>query len=128
MVSVTEAADIIFSNLHNPVLANVNLREAVNNVLAESIKADRDFPPFDRVSMDGIAVQFEKWKGGQREFPIEFTKAAGDSQRRMENPGSCVEVMTGAALPENTDTVIRYEDLEIKDRVASVLIDATEQG
>ena len=126
MVSVTEAADIIFSHCYHPKAESVSIRECVNRVLGETIKADRDFPPFDRVSMDGIAIQVQRWKSGQRDFPVEFTKAAGDPQKKLEHHTSCVEVMTGAVLPDNTDTVIRYEDVEIKDRIAKVLAETVE--
>lgn len=39
----------------------------------------------------------------------------------MNDPGHCIEVMTGAIMPENSDTVIRYEDLEIEKGTARVL-------
>ncbi|HEX6225315.1 MAG TPA: molybdopterin molybdotransferase MoeA [Chryseolinea sp.] len=121
MVSVSEASDIIFSNLLKPGIETVPLQRAFNRVLGEKISADRDFPPFDRVSMDGVAIQFEVLKNGQNEFPVEFIHAAGSPQKKLQRKNNCVEVMTGAILPEGTDTVIRYEDLEIKDNVARVL-------
>lgn len=128
MVSVAEAADIIFSNLYKASVESVSLQESVNRVLGEKVTADRDFPPFDRVSMDGIAIQFEEFKNGRKEFPIEFTQAAGDPQKRLGNPHRCVEVMTGAVLPNDTDAVIRYEDLEITNGRASILTDNIDWG
>src|SRR5688500_3416974 len=104
MVSVTEAEDIIFSKLIDPTIESVPLETSVNRVLAESVYADRDFPPFDRVSMDGIAIQFDEFTAGRREFPIEFTQAAGDVIKRLHASGNCAEVMTGAVVPDNTDT------------------------
>ena len=126
MVSVTEASDIIFSNLYKPGVETVPLQATINRVLGEKISADRDFPPFDRVSMDGIAIQFQKLKNGQRDFQIEFTQAAGDPTKKLQSPDNCVEVMTGAVLPEATDTVIRYEDMEIRDNRAHILSDTIE--
>ena len=128
MVSVTEAADIIFSNLYNPSVEGVRLQHSANRVLAEIIKADRDFPGFDRVSMDGIAIQYQSWKAGKKEFPVEFVQAAGSPQSRLASPLNCVEVMTGAVLPGNTDTVIKYEDLEIGNNRARVLNESVESG
>jgi molybdopterin molybdotransferase len=121
MVSVREASDIIFSNLYKPRIEIAPLQGSVNRVLGEKIIADRDFPPFDRVAMDGIAIQFQKFKSGQKDFPVEFTQAAGHPLKELQNPTNCVEVMTGAVLPQGTDTVVRYEDLEIKDNVAHVV-------
>ena len=126
MVSVTEASDIIFSNLYKPGVETVPLQATINRVLGEKISADRDFPPFDRVSMDGIAIQFQKLRNGQRDFQVEFTQAAGDPTRKLQSPDNCVEVMTGAVLPEATDTVIRYEDLEIRENKARILSDTIE--
>jgi molybdopterin molybdotransferase len=128
MVSVTEAADIIFSNLYNPRVENVPLQKCVNRVLGESITADRDFPPFDRVSMDGIAIQYEVWKSGKKEFPVEFLHAAGDPRSQLTSPVNCAEVMTGAVLPGNTDTVVKYEDLEMNSNLARIQTTTVEQG
>src|SRR5688572_4494515 len=128
MVSVTEAEDIIFSKLVSPIIESVSLETSVNRVLAEAVSADRDFPPFDRVSMDGISIRFQEFKIGQREFPIEFIQAAGDLIKTIRTAGNCAEVMKGAILPNNTDTVIRYEDLEVKENSARILTDAITDG
>jgi molybdopterin molybdotransferase len=128
MISVEEAAGIIFSNLYKPTTEVVALREAHYRVLAESVVADRDFPPFDRISMDGIAIQFDAWKNGRKEFQVEGTHAAGDPQKKLHSSAACIEVMTGAMLPDGTDTVIRYEDMEIKSALARVAAPLVEHG
>jgi molybdopterin molybdotransferase len=128
MVTVAEAADIIFSNLHKPRVENISWRQSVNRVLAEIITADRAFPPFDRVSMDGIAINYQALLAGKKEFPVEFIQPAGNPRSKLMSNMSCAEVMTGAILPENTDTVIRYEDLEIKKNVAHLINDKIEIG
>lgn len=98
--------------------------DSIGHYLAEDLIADRDFPPFDRVTMDGIAINHKAFAGGQREFPIQEVAPAGTPMKTMKDPGHCIEVMTGAIMPENTDTVIRYEDLEIQDGTARVLIES----
>jgi molybdopterin molybdotransferase len=127
-VTVTEAADIIFSNLYYPRVEKIPLQQSVNRVLAETIRADRSFPPFDRVSMDGIAIDHKAFKSGIRNFPIEFVQAAGSPKAALNLETACVEVMTGAILPGNTDAVIKYEDLEIRDKVAHVMNDNVDVG
>ena len=127
-MTVTEAADIIFSNLHKPGIEKIPLQQSVNRVLAEVIKADRDFPPFDRVSMDGIAIKSQALAEGIKTFPVEFVQAAGSPQSNLVSGMNCVEVMTGAILPENSDTVIKYEDLEIKDNIAHLVNDKVDAG
>lgn len=98
--------------------------DCIGHYLAEDLIADRDFPPFDRVTMDGIAINHAAFASGQRAFPIQEIAPAGTPRKTMRNPGDCIEVMTGAIMPENTDTVIRYEDLEISDGAARVLLDS----
>jgi len=128
MVSVEEAESIILGNLFKPELITVDIEKAAGHVLAESVEADRDFPPFNRVAMDGIAIQFAAFKRGKRTFLLEGIHAAGMPPPELQNKDNAIEVMTGAILPEGTDTVIRYEDLNIENKTASFLIDNAEPG
>jgi len=123
MVTVGEATNIISNHLFKPVPTRVSVEASAGSVLAETIVADRDFPPFDRVSMDGIAIAHGQWTAGRRAFPIEGIQAAGQDRKKLSNPAHCIEVMTGAILPAGCDTVIRYEDLEIVDGKATIRID-----
>ncbi|RFS17422.1 molybdopterin molybdotransferase MoeA [Emticicia sp. C21] len=120
MTTVEQAEEIILNNKINIATEKLAIAEVLGRVLAEDLKADRDFPPFDRVSMDGIAVAYAQIKKGQTSFSIAQTAAAGKPQTILDNPEHCVEVMTGTMLPVGTDTVIRYEDISIKDRVATI--------
>jgi molybdopterin molybdotransferase len=128
MISVQEASALILSHLYRSGIQQVPLQEAVGMVLAEAISADRDFPPFDRVTMDGIAIGFEAWQKGKRTFLIEGTQAAGEPQKELSDPGNAIEVMTGAMLPRGTDTVIRYEDLKIASQQATIAVDELTRG
>lgn len=128
MTTVEQAEEIILSNKINIAVEQVTIAEALGRILAEDLKADRDFPPFDRVSMDGIAVKYAQIEKDQTSFPIAQTAAAGKPQVTLDNPEHCIEVMTGAMLPMGTDTVIRYEDINIKDRVATIEILPNKSG
>ena len=90
----------------------VPLAKAGGRVLRQAIVADRDQPPFDRVAMDGIALDFQAYASGKRNFPVSHFAPAGTAPLPLASPLHCVEVMTGAPLPPGTTTVIRYEDLE----------------
>jgi len=83
-------------------------------VLAQSVRAERDQPPFDRVTMDGIAIASEDWRAGQRRFRIAGTQAAGQRPQPLA-PGTCLEVMTGAVLPPGGDCVIPVERITTAD-------------
>jgi molybdopterin molybdotransferase len=128
MVSVTEASSIIQNNLWKGGAEQVELLDSLNRILAEDMLADRDFPPYNRVTMDGIAIAFEDYLKGNRVFKIEGTQAAGMSQGKLRASNSCLEVMTGAILPEGCDTIIRYEDLKIENGVAEVTARSLKKG
>ncbi len=100
-----------------------NLEECIGAYLAEDLIADRDFPPFDRVTMDGIAIVYDTFKNGKRTFSIESVAAAGTPQLTLKDTQNCIEVMTGAIMPIGVDTVIRYEDLELKEDSATINLD-----
>ena len=85
--------------------------------------ADRDFPPYDRVTMDGIGISYKQFEGGQRVFEVAGVAAAGSVKNTLFNQSTCLEVMTGSILPAGVDTVIRYEDLKIDSGKATVLLD-----
>ncbi len=128
MISVSEAMAIILSHSVETGVEEVSIQEASGRVLKETIRADRDFPPFNRVSMDGIAIAYQEWQKGERSFIIEGIQAAGQQQKQLSNPSACIEVMTGAMLPLGTDTVIPYEHLETKDGKARIITEKIEQG
>lgn len=128
MVNVQEATDIIFSNPGIRRTETIHFHNSIGRVLAEKVLADRDFPPFDRVAMDGIAIAFDEWKAGRHEFDVEEIQAAGSSQKALRDIANCIEVMTGAVLPEGTDTVVRYEDVSILNNKATVLSKNMERG
>lgn len=121
MISVKEAEKIVFSHPFKPDHEIIPLQESVDRYLDETVYADRDFPPFHRVTMDGIAVSFQSYADGRRDFVIEDIQPAGVPRKRLSDSTNCMEVMTGAAVPDGADLVIRYEDLEINDGKALVL-------
>jgi molybdopterin molybdotransferase len=120
MVSVAEAEKIILKNLFIPKTERVSIEYANGKVLAEGVKSDRDLPPFDRATMDGIAISFEGIKNKQTEFPIEGVQAAGQIQQFLVDKKKCFEIMTGAPLPVGTDSVIPYENILIESRIAKL--------
>ena len=127
MISVEKALEIII-NSGQDFGAEISVEEipflkSSGRILKESIFADRDFPPFNRVTMDGIAIDVTSFQNGQRSYKIEGIQPAGSEQISLKNPENCIEVMTGAVSPTNTSAVVRYEDLEIKNGSAVILID-----
>jgi molybdopterin molybdotransferase len=122
MLSPAEATARVLATARPLPPETVALAHAAGCILAETLTADRDFPPFNRVAMDGIAVSFAAWAGGQSEFDSAHTQYAGEPARPLPSPQQAVEVMTGAVLPAGADVVVRYEDLLLHDNRARIQI------
>lgn len=119
MISVELAWQLVAKEFVSITFEEVSLEDSLGRILAEDILADRDGPPFDRVTMDGIAI-FSKKLETQRDFNLEQIAKAGEPQKQLMNPDNAIEVMTGAPLPLGCDTIIRYEDLVINNNIAHV--------
>lgn len=124
MISVKEALQTILDSAQDFGVEETPFIKSVGRILKENIVADRDFPPFNRVSMDGIAIDFSQFETGQRTFKIKGIQAAGSKQISLQNSENCIEVMTGAILPNNCNTVIRYEDVIIENGTATINVNA----
>jgi molybdopterin molybdotransferase len=89
------------------------LDEALDRVLAEAIVADRDQPPFDRVTRDGFAVRAADVAGASPDQAVVLTVIGEAPPGRAlafgVGPQQCVEIMTGAALPSGADAVVMVE-------------------
>lgn len=112
LTDYTKALEITCTQTFDWGEEKVSLSGAGNRILAEPLLTDRPQPPYDRVTMDGIAIDHAAYAKGQREFPIAGIVAAGAVPLSLKGPGHCLEVMTGAVCPPGTTTIIRYEDLE----------------
>src|ERR1700744_1490765 len=128
MTTVEQAEKLIQSQMRDFGVESVPFELSLGHVLAEDIIADRDLPPFNRVTMDGIAVSYKSIEKGIKSFKIKATQAAGEQAIDINLPDECIEIMTGAALPESVDTIIRYEDIDIKNGVATLLISDINKG
>lgn len=115
MITSTKALKIILNSSADFGTELIPFIESTGRILKENVVADRDLPPFDRVSMDGIAIDISAFNKGQRQFKIEGVQAAGSPQLSLQNTENCIEAMTGAMLPKNTNAVIQYELTETKD-------------
>lgn len=120
MITVAEAEAIVLSQKKEFGIEEIPFTNSLRRVLAAPVLADRDFPPYHRVTMDGIAIRYAAFKSGRRTFTIAATQAAGEVPKEIVTDDQCIEIMTGAALDATADTVIRYEDLEIKNATATV--------
>ncbi len=128
MTTVKDAEEIILAQARDYGSEQVLFEQSPGRVLAEDLKADRDLPPCNRVTMDGIAIKCAAFESGIKTFAIKGVVAAGDEPIEIDAFNECVEIMTGAALPDSTDTIVRYEDVEIKDGIATVITNDIRKG
>ncbi len=128
VITVKKAESLIFEEVKSYGVEKVNFLNSLNRVLAKPVKADRDYPPFDRSTMDGIAISFDAYKKGVREFRIVSTLSAGQKPKNITHSTECVKIMTGAVLPSSCDAVIPVEDLILENNIAIVAINEVEKG
>src|SRR5450631_1076667 len=119
-ISPRLAEEAIYSRLTCLPIESLPLTQCVGGTLRENIYAERDHPPFDRVTMDGIAVDSAALRRGLKRFRIQGTQAAGTPQIKLGAGDDAIEVMTGAILPLGSDCVIPVEQLDIVDGYASL--------
>ncbi|MCF6214001.1 MAG: molybdopterin molybdotransferase MoeA [Flavobacteriaceae bacterium] len=120
MITSTKALEIILNSTANFGTESIPFIESTGRILKENVIADRDFPPFDRVSMDGVAIDIDAFNQGQRQFKIEGIQAAGSPQLTLRNPKNCIEAMTGAVLPKKANAVIQYELTDIQNGIVTL--------
>ena len=94
----------------------VPLREATGRVVAETVVATADVPPFVRAAMDGFAVVAEDTFGAARDEPKVLRCVeqvyTGQTASRAIGPGECVEIATGAPVPQGANAVVMVEETD----------------
>lgn len=114
-IDLEEAVSLICDELVVHV-EELSLRDAAGHVLAETIYAPLDQPPFDRSPLDGYALRAADTAGADRDNPVRLTVTetvyAGDVPAKPVGHGEAIHIMTGARLPRGCDCVIRQEDTD----------------
>jgi molybdopterin molybdotransferase len=90
-------------------IETVPLATAAGRVLAQTVQADRAYPPFHRSMRDGYAVRTVNLPGRVR--VIGEIRAGEPATQRIED-GECIEIMTGAAVPDGSDAILMVEHAE----------------
>lgn len=118
MIDVKKAEELIERYSIKLDSETVDLEQLEGRVLAKSIFASRQQPPFNRVAMDGIAINYKYIT--TEKISLEGIQKSGVSPLTLIDSGAALEVMTGASLPGNTDTVIAYEKVAISESKVSI--------
>jgi len=116
VLGVTEASARILADVRRLPAERVPLLDALGRVLAAPVVAPLTLPPWDNSAMDGYAVRGADVAGASAESPVVLpvleTVAAGAFPSSALRPGAATRIMTGAPIPEGTDSVIRVEDTD----------------
>jgi molybdenum cofactor synthesis domain-containing protein len=113
-----EAARAILDATGAPLqnVETIMLSEANGRVLAADVVAQSDVPPFSRAGMDGYAVRARDTHGASRSAPRTLTKVGtlytGEVSPIAVHDGQCVEISTGAPIPDGADAVVMVEETD----------------
>jgi molybdopterin molybdotransferase len=116
MISIEEARRLIWNE--TPVLKKekIEIIDSLGRVIAEDIVSEFDIPPFDRSAMDGFAIISDDTFSATKENPVLLEVIgeikAGDFKNFKIEKGKAISIMTGAKIPQNSDAVIKIEDVE----------------
>jgi molybdopterin molybdotransferase len=115
MISYIEARALVAEQVSKrpprPAMRSKPVNDALGDVLAKEIRCDRDYPPFDRSTRDGYAVHANQAAIGAKLRCVGEIKA-GDTVAEPLAPGTCIQIMTGAAVPSGADAVVMIEFTE----------------
>ena len=106
------AQQIILQHTSRSDTETLPLEQSLHRILVEDIVANRDHPPCDISAMDGYAVRATDIAATPATLSIIEDIEAGKRPRHTLAAGQCARIMTGAAIPEGADTIIRVEDTE----------------
>lgn len=114
MIPVSEAKQQILKHCKPPRVEEKPLSDALGFVLAETLLAQMDTPPFDNSAMDGYAFSYAKW---DKKSPLKVVGEiqAGSEHTPKTNANEALRIFTGAAVPPGLDTVIMQEKVIHKD-------------
>lgn len=106
MISFQKAYEIVMSSACRLGAEHVDIKHALNRILAEDVRSDMDMPPFDKSAMDGYACRRQDL---ENELTVVETIQAGQVPAKSVGKNQCAKIMTGAMVPKGADCVIMVE-------------------
>ncbi|MCK5083873.1 MAG: molybdopterin molybdenumtransferase MoeA, partial [Candidatus Omnitrophica bacterium] len=110
MITFEQALKHILDNTKELSVERVFVEDAVGRTLMEDIYSRIEMPPFNKSVMDGYALKARDIKNAPVILENIGCIQAGQMFKKEIKRGECVKIMTGAALPEGADTVVKVED------------------
>ncbi len=116
-ITVAEAVDKILQNTKAITDFNqLNLRDCLNRVIYQDISSPLNVPAHDNSAMDGYAVRsIDLPQDSEKSFQVIGTAFAGRPYRERCGENQCIRIMTGAVMPEDTDSIVIQEQVKVLD-------------
>jgi molybdopterin molybdotransferase len=124
MITLDEARRYVLSGCPPLAAHPLGLAEAVGCVLAEEVVATEPVPPFDNSAVDGFAFLASAVDGYPARLVVAEVLMAGAPTDRRVEPGQAARVVTGAPVPDGTDTVCMLEHARSDPGGAAVVIES----
>ena len=115
MLSFKEALRLIESrNIDSIESEKILFSNGINRVLFKNIHAINDMPLFDTSSMDGYAFCYDDLNLLlENGLEISSINKAGNKNDEILKRGTCIKTFTGSKMPENSDTMILVENVNV---------------
>ena len=114
MITLDQARKIILSTCRSIGVSEVLVTDSLGFVLAQAPKATLNVPPFDNSAMDGYALRARDVESVPTQLKVVGTRLAsglsGEDNKLFVGPGECMRIMTGAKIPQGTDSVVMIEN------------------
>ena len=119
MISPEEARELVLSKVQAGRIVTVDLLDALGRVAAQDVVSDMDVSPFAHSAMDGFALRSQDIAQASEGNPVKLRVIAdvpaGSCHEGVIREGECVRIMTGAAVPEEADAVVKYEIVGVEE-------------
>ena len=119
MISPEEARELVLSKVQTGRVVTVGLLDALGRVAAQDVVSDMDVSPFAHSAMDGFALRSQDIAQASEGNPVKLRVIAdlpaGSCHEGAICEGECVRIMTGAAVPEDADAVVKYEIVGVEE-------------
>lgn len=108
-INVQTAVDIISNLTLSLNFEIIPIENATSRICAQDVFATSFLPKFNNSAMDGYAIIYEDKNSELEIIDIIF---AGDNNDKLLEKNSCIKIMTGAKIPQNSTAIVPKEDVE----------------
>ncbi len=113
MITVAEAQKKILDSAVPLGTQTLAIEKALSYVIVNNVVADRPIPPFNRVAMDGFAVNSADFSSPTVRLKLKGKIQTGVETDLIVSPGEAVQIMTGAPCPKGADAVVKVENSKV---------------